>query len=457
MLFNSHVFILAFLPVVLVLYYLVADHHRLRQVVLIVASLFFYAYWSVAALPLLVGLTLANWGIIQVYGRGGGRYWPWLGLGLNFAVLGVFKYANFFAAQVDAVVGRVHTPWDIILPLGISFFVFQKISYLVDLARGDRRIYGFLDFFTFVTFFPQLIAGPIVRHNEIVGQFEASPRGPEMWENLSRGAVLFVIGLTKKTGIADTMAAVCDPLFHAASAAPLNGAAAWAAVSSFTLQIYYDFSGYSDMAIGLALMFGLRLPFNFDAPYRATSIRDFWRRWHITLSRLLRDYLYIPLGGNRAGAARQAANVVVTMLLGGLWHGANWTFVAWGGLHGVALAVNGAWQRRGWPMPAPLGWALTLLFVMVAWVLFRSPSFTIAADMIGSMAGLHGWGRAPFDNLDVAAAAALAAIVGPTSQRFALSALRPRRWLAIPAAISLVYMLLLIGGRAQHEFIYFQF
>ena len=253
------------------------------------------------------------------------------------------------------------------------------------------------------------------------------------------------------------MAAVCDPLFHSAATGPLNGTEAWAAVSSFTLQIYLRFLrlfGHGDRAgadvrAAPAVQFRRALPSDLDP--------RFWRRWHITLSRILRDYLYIPLGGNRAGAARQAANVVVTMLLGGLWHGANWTFVAWGGLHGIALAVNGAWQRRGWPMPAPLGWALTLLFVMAAWVLFRSPSFAIAADMLGSMAGLHGWGSAKFDNLDVAAAAALAAIVGPTSQQFALGSLRPRRWLAVPAAVGLVYMLLLIGGRAQHEFIYFQF
>ena len=198
MLFNSQIFILAFLPLALALYYLVADRHRARQVVLIAASLVFYAYWSVAALPLLVGLTLANWIFIQLYGRGGGRFWPWLGLALNFAVLGVFKYANFFASQVAALFGQTHTPWDIILPLGISFFVFQKISYLVDLARGDRRIYGFLDFFTFVTFFPQLIAGPIVRHNEIVEQFAASPRRPEMWENLSRGACCSSSGWSRR-------------------------------------------------------------------------------------------------------------------------------------------------------------------------------------------------------------------------------------------------------------------
>ena len=266
-------------------------------------------------------------------------------------MLGLFKYADFFRGTAYGALGETFQPWSLILPLGISFFVFQKISYLIDLRRGDRHIYGFLDFCMFVTFFPQLIAGPIVRHNEIIHQFRLDPRRPAMWENLSRGFVLFVIGVAKKVALADTLAMVADPLFGKAVAASLSATEAWVATGAYTLQIYFDFSGYSDMAIGLALMFGLRLPMNFNSPYRAVSIRDFWRRWHITLSRFLRDYLYIPLGGNRCGALRQASNVIVTMLLGGLWHGANWTFVVWGGLHGTALAVNHVWQGSG-PAPA---------------------------------------------------------------------------------------------------------
>ena len=283
---------------------------------------------------------------------------------------------------------RRYQPWNLILPLGISFFVFQKISYLIDLRRGDRHIYGFLDFCMFVTFFPQLIAGPIVRHNEIIHQFRLDPRRPAMWENLSRGFVLFVIGVAKKVALADTLAMVADPLFGKAVGASLSAAEAWIATAAYTLQIYFDFSGYSDMAIGLALMFGLRLPLNFNAPYRAVSIRDFWRRWHMTLSRFLRDYLYIPLGGNRCGPLRQAANVIATMLLGGLWHGANWTFVAWGGLHGAALAVNHVWQGRGFRLPRIVAWALTLLFVMACWVLFRSADFATAGDVLASMVGM---------------------------------------------------------------------
>ncbi|MBS0562232.1 MAG: MBOAT family protein, partial [Proteobacteria bacterium] len=373
MLFNSQVFITGFLPVVLALYYALARHRAWRQAVVVLASLAFYGWWDVRFVPLLVGLTLANWLIAQWFGRHRVAAIPIAGVVLNLAVLALFKYADFLRGTVFDLLDEPWTPWRLILPLGISFFVFQKISYLIDLKRGDRHIYGFLDFCMFVTFFPQLIAGPLVRHNEIIGQFALPPRRAEMWENLSRGFVLFLIGVAKKVLFADSLAMLADPLFAQAASGALPAVQAWIATAAYTLQIYFDFSGYSDMAIGLGLMFGLRLPMNFDAPYRATSARDFWRRWHMTLSRFLRDYLYIPLGGNRCGAARQAFNVVATMLLGGLWHGANWTFVAWGGLWGAALAVNHLWAGAGLRLPRAAAWALTLLFAMGGWVLFRSP------------------------------------------------------------------------------------
>jgi alginate O-acetyltransferase complex protein AlgI len=387
------------------------------------------------------------------------KWIPVLGVVLNLAVLGLFKYADFFRGTADALLGEDFHPWRLILPLGISFFVFQKISYLIDLRRGDRHIYGFLDFCMFVMFFPQLIAGPLVRHNEIIHQFSLDPRRPDMWENLSRGFILFVIGVAKKVALADTRAMVADPLFDRSVSASLSAVEAWIATSAYTLQIYFDFSGYSDMAIGLALMFGLRLPMNFNAPYRAVSIRDFWRRWHMTLSRFLRDYLYIPLGGNRCGALRQAMNVVVTMLLGGLWHGANWTFVAWGGLHGAALAVNHIWEGCGFRLPRAVAWAVTLLFVMGCWVLFRSADFTTAGDVLMSMLGQHGIGRLSLDREYVAAliGGAAIALLGPTSQEAALAKLQPKPWLAIPAGVALAYLLLLVGGRLPNVFIYFQF
>jgi D-alanyl-lipoteichoic acid acyltransferase DltB (MBOAT superfamily) len=459
MLFNSQVFIVGFLPIVLGLYYALARHRAWRQGVVILASLVFYGWWDVRYVPLLVGLTLANWLIAQWFGRHRHAAIPIAGVVLNLAVLALFKYADFFRGSLFDAIGEPWQPWRLILPLGISFFVFQKISYLIDLRRGDRHIYGFLDFCMFVTFFPQLIAGPLVRHNEIIGQFALPPRRPEMWENLSRGFVLFLIGVAKKVLLADTLAMVADPLFAATHTAPLPAVQAWIATTAYTLQIYFDFSGYSDMAIGLALMFGLRLPFNFDAPYRAVSARDFWRRWHMTLSRFLRDYLYIPLGGNRCGAARQAFNVVATMLLGGLWHGANWTFVAWGGMWGAALAVNHVWASAGLRLPRPIAWALTLLFTMAGWVLFRSPDFASAGAMLRSLLGADGLGGITLDREYVAVliGGAAIALLGPTSQVAALQRLRPHPWLALPAGAGMAYLLLLIGGRLPNAFIYFQF
>ncbi len=459
MLFNSQIFIVVFLPITLGLYYAFASHRTARQTVVVLASLVFYGWWDVRFVPLLAGLTLGNWLIVRWFALRRAPWIPLLGVALNLAVLGLFKYADFFRSTVDALLGEAFHPWQLILPLGISFFVFQKISYLIDLRRGDRHIYGFLDFCMFVMFFPQLIAGPLVRHNEIIHQFSLDPRRSEMWENLSRGFVLFLIGVAKKVALADTLAMVADPLFNRAVAAPLSAVEAWVATLAYTLQIYFDFSGYSDMAIGLALMFGLRLPLNFNAPYRAVSVRDFWRRWHMTLSRFLRDYLYIPLGGNRCGPIRQAFNVVATMLLGGLWHGANWTFVAWGGLHGVALAVNHLWESVGLRLPRPIAWLLTLLFLIATWVLFRAADFATAGDILRAMAGQNGIGRIVLDREFVAAliGGAAVALLGPTSQEAALTRLEPRPWLAVPAGVALAYLLLLVGGRLPNVFIYFQF
>jgi alginate O-acetyltransferase complex protein AlgI len=459
MLFNSQAFICAFLPITLGFYYLLAGNRTARQLLVVLASLFFYGWWDVRFVPLLVGLTLANWLIARWFGVWRRGWIPLLGVALNLGVLALFKYADFLRGTYYGVLGDSWTAWHLILPLGISFFVFQKISYLLDLRRGDRHQYSLLDFFMFVTFFPQLIAGPIVRHNEIIDQFALEPRRAEMWENLSRGFALFVIGVAKKVLVADTLAMVADPLFRQAAGAPLGAVPAWIACGAYTLQIYFDFSGYSDMAIGLARMFGLHLPFNFNAPYRAVSVRDFWRRWHMTLSRFLRDYLYIPLGGNRCGPIRQVVNVVLTLLLGGLWHGANWTFVAWGGLHGAGLAANHLWGRAGLRFPRSAGWLLTLLFVMAGWVLFRAESFAVAGRILASMLGLHGAGHVSLDREYVAALAggAAAALIGPTSQEAALRLLQPRPWLAVPAGVGLAYLLLLVGGRLPNVFIYFQF
>ena len=454
MLFTSSWFILVFLPAALAGWYLLAGQPRARLAFGIAMSTVFYGVWDWRFVPLPLGLAV----LTLAAGRAG-RGWALAGLALNLGALGFFKYQGFLAATLADLTGALPWQLSVALPLGISFFVFQKVAFLADVRRGTAGRPAALDFLFFVMFFPQLIAGPIVRHHELIPQLRQDPRTPGMWEKLGRGAVLFVVGMVKKIGLADTLAPGADRLFADALAGTAFGLAqAWQAALTFGLQIYFDFSGYSDMAIGLALMFGLSLPFNFDAPYRASSLSEFWRRWHMTLSRLLRDYLYIPLGGNRAGFARQVVSLLVTMLLAGLWHGAAWTFVAWGGLHGLGLAVGAAWARSGRRLPAPVGWALTLGFVMAAWVLFRAESFSAAATIWHGLLGMGGIGRwVRVDNGIVVWIAAAAALLGPTSQQAVLERLRPNPALACGVAACLVWVMLMAGGRLPQEFIYFQF
>jgi len=458
-LFNSQIFIFCFLPLVLAGYYALAANRTWRQAWVILASVAFYGYWDWRFVPLLLGLTMANWLIAQWFGRAQLRWIPLLGVVLNLLVLALFKYADFIRGSIFGVAGVPWEPWRLILPLGISFFVFQKISYLMDLRRGDKHIYGFLDFWMFVTFFPQLIAGPLVRHNEIIPQFERDPRGPDTWENLGRGLMLFLIGLTKKVVLADTLAHLADPAFFRAATQTLSAAEAWVGGLAFTFQLYFDFSGYSDMAIGLALMFGLRLPINFNSPYKAVSSRDLWRRWHITLSRFLRDYLYVPLGGSRVGQVRQIVNVVITMTLGGLWHGANWNCVAWGTLQGLGLGVNHVWDRTGIRLPRIIGWALTFSFFFLTLMVFHSPGFPAAGRFLMSLAGTSGLGHVALDRehwLALAGGAALA-FLGRPSQDVALRWLQPRAWVAVPVGAVAIWVVLLVGGRLPNVFFYFQF
>ncbi len=460
MLFHSQLFLLAFLPLTLGLYYLFAERRGLRTWTLILASVVFYGYWEPRLVPLLVGSVCVNWLFAWAFGRHPRAFLIGAGVALNLAVIGVFKYADFFADSL-ALLGLWHQErWNIILPLGISFFTFQQISYLVDLRRGGAPIYRFADYALYVMFFPQLIAGPIVRHNEIVFQYAASPLRDGLYERLSRGLTLFTVGLLKKVAVADNLALIAEPLYAAAAdGRALSLAEGWAAAGAFGMQIYFDFSGYSDMAIGLGLMFGLRFPLNFNAPYRAVSIRDFWRRWHMTLSRFLRDYLYIPLGGNRFGPARQLAAILATMLLGGLWHGAGWTFVVWGGLHGLALVVDRVWQRTGLRLPWGAGWALTMVFVFATWVVFRAETFGAALDIVTAMVGGHGWSLAVQEGgkLWIIGAAALVAVFGPTSQSAVLDMLAPRRFAAVAIGAALVFVTLDVGGGDNGAFIYFQF
>ena len=453
MLFTTQLFLLVFLPLTACAYHL-TDTRRARLWVLLLSSLLFYSWWDVRFLPLLIATGLVNWSVAQAFRRRPHDALIWAGVVFNLAVLAVFKYTNFLAASVLELFGEPFTPWPIVLPLGVSFFTFQQVSYLLDVRRGQAADYDFLDFACYVCFFPHLIAGPIIRHHELIPQFAQLLTRHIDRELIARGLLLFALGLVKKVWLADQLAPCADAGF--AQAAP-GMAAAWQAALAYSLQLYFDFSGYSDMALGLAGMFGLTLPINFDAPYRATSIRDFWRRWHMTLSRFLRDYLYIPLGGSRAGPVRAYGAALGTMLLCGLWHGAGWTFIAWGGLHGVAVCCNRWWMARGYRLPALLGWVLTMLFVIAGWVLFRADDFHAAARMLMAMAGQGGRGVADDDAWAVLALAAGLALLGPTNLALSRYNWLYRPALAVPLAVMLVVTVLRVGQGRGIEFIYFQF
>jgi alginate O-acetyltransferase complex protein AlgI len=396
MLFNSYPFILVFLPAVLAGAYLLRGFRRLwLELLLIFASLFFYAWWDVRYLPLLLGSVAVNYLGALLIERTHSRFGLAAIIAFNLGLLGYYKYLGFFSRIASNALPW--QPWDVtllalILPLGISFFTFHQIGYQIDRFRGQARKHNFIDYTLFVTFFPQLIAGPIVRQYEFLPQLErfANRVGAR---TLLIGLTIFSIGLFKKVIFADTFALYATPVFDtAAKGVSVDGQTAWLGVLAYTFQIFFDFSGYSDMAIGLARMVGINLPINFNAPYRSTSITDFWRRWHITLGRFLRDYLYFPLGGSRVSPPHQFANLLVVMLLCGLWHGAAWTFIVWGGLHGLALGTHRLWTRLApeskpsGPIWSALAWFLTFAFVVVAWVLFRADSLDTAARMLHAMA-----------------------------------------------------------------------
>jgi len=407
MLFNSYEFILFFLPVTLLVFFRIGGQarHKLAMLWLVCCSLFFYAWWNPAYLGLILASILFNYAVGIILGSHpeGRRKKTYLtlGIGCNLALLAYYKYAGFFVENVNNLTGTSFNPGVIALPLAISFFTFQQIAYLVDAYRSETREYNFLHYSLFVTFFPQLIAGPIVHHKEMLPQFgkNAIYRANDM--HIAVGLTIFVIGLFKKVVMADGVAAYATPVFSAAEkGAALGFQDAWLGTLAYTLQLYFDFSGYSDMAIGLARMFGIRLPLNFNSPYKAHNIIEFWRRWHITLSRFLRDYLYIPLGGNRKGKLRRHVNLMVVMLLGGLWHGAGWTFVIWGALHGAYLIINHAWHTvkrliglksgKTGNLGKNLSRAITFLAVAIAWVFFRSDSLAGATNMLSSMTGAGG-------------------------------------------------------------------
>lgn len=408
MLFNSYIFIFAFLPIVVVVYYVARRHvgYEWACAWIVLASLFYYSWWKPAFLLLLgasiaVNFAFAKMLLMARWSSTERRLLLAIGVGFNLCLLGYYKYAGFLVQNLDWLFGQNFGIPQILLPIGVSFITFQKIAFLIDAYRGEVERISLHNYMFFVTFFPQLIAGPIVHHREIIPQLE-NPPPRDRAEDLGVGFSMFCVGLFKKVVVADTCALYADAGYDAVRAAhPLDPASAALAVLAFGFQIYYDFSGYSDMAVGLARMLGFRLPVNFFSPYRATGFAEFWRRWHITLSRFLRDYLYIPLGGNRKGALRQSLNLVAVMLLGGLWHGANWTFVAWGTVHGTLLGVNHAWSksqlsRHPWfALPSSRAFFVLITFVAVtlAWIPFRAQTFGEARQMLASVFAIGlGWG-----------------------------------------------------------------
>ena len=400
MLFNSYGFLFVFLPLTFAGFFWIGrSSDRLAAWWLTLASLTFYGWWDWRFVPLLVGSIAFNYVAGMTIARNAGRprkRWFVLAIAANLLLLAWFKYANLLLSSFDALAGTRYGPLDIVLPLGISFFTFTQIAYLADVyqqrAREARPVYYAL----FVSYFPHLIAGPILHHKEMMPQF-AERRTYRLQPNsVLLGAAIFAIGLAKKVLIADNLA----PYANAVFASPMHPSVfvAWGGVLAYAFQIYFDFSGYSDMAIGLSRLFGIRLPLNFDSPYKSRNIIDFWRRWHMTLSRFLRDYLYFPLGGNRHGPLRRYLNLMITMLLGGLWHGAGWNFAIWGGLHGLFLSINHLWRRWFGDGEARtlLGRvasvALTFAAVNVAWVFFRAPDVATGRDILLGMFGAFGVG-----------------------------------------------------------------
>lgn len=412
MLFSSWNFLVYFLPATLLGFLLIPTRWEIaRKSGLIAASLIFYGYWKLEYVPLLIASVLINYAFAEAITRSAtprtAKTILTAGVVLNLAVLGYFKYTNFSLHFIGEVVHRDLGTYQIILPLAISFFTFTQISYLVDVCRDRHVHYKFLDYVLFVVFFPHLIAGPIVRHWEIIPQFFTTHFRVTR-DNFGVGATLFLLGLFKKF-LADSVAVHADTLYDSATkGAAFSTGDAWIGTLAFSFQIYFDFSSYSDMAIGLARMFGVKFPHNFDSPYKAGSVIVFWERWHRTLTRFLREYVYFTLGGNRRGYARQNLNILVTMLLSGLWHGAGWTFVLWGAVHGTFIVINHAWrlvlERMKWTLDhwawRAAGTVLTFLLVTIAWTLFRAPNIHVAGNVFAHLFAFGGHGPHLIKHLD---------------------------------------------------------
>lgn len=456
MLFNSFEFIILFLPLVVVIYYQLNKRIGKNSSIvwLVLASLFFYGYWKIAYLPILIGSILFNYLLGKSLSQNRSKSFLRIGVVANLLLLGYFKYTNFFIDNLNLSLGFNISEQNIVLPLAISFFTFQQIAFLVDSYYGKLKDYNFGNYALFVSFFPQLIAGPIVHHGEMMPQFAKAFKGID-FEKTAKGLFIFSVGLFKKVMIADSLSPFVKEGFDISSS--LNFLDAWFTSLAYTFQLYFDFSGYTDMAWGAALFLGIQLPQNFNSPYKAASIRDFWRRWHMTLSRFLRDYLYIPLGGNQKGFSRTLINLLITFLIGGIWHGAAWTFVAWGALHGFALVIERLISRAGIKINKWISIPTTFLFVNMAWVFFRALSFNDAWKVLGGMFSFDFSSVVIADNsngLIWLVIAIILAFIGKNSNEYLEKFKASKFNFAIAFALLLISILHL---NKLSEFIYFQF
>jgi D-alanyl-lipoteichoic acid acyltransferase DltB (MBOAT superfamily) len=458
MLFNSYAFLLVFLPLALVTYALVDPYPRLRMPVIILLSLIFYGYWDVRFVPLLVLSILINWFAAKYYIQTRQGTVITATIALNLALLGFFKYMNFFAETFTSF-GVPIGPFAIALPLGISFFTFHHIMYLVDLRKGKAPEYPLDRYALYIAFFPQAIAGPLARWSQVMEQFGHRVYAAGWQRQFALGVTFIVIGLIEKALLADPIAHVVDPIYTQAKLGPVPHGDSWLALG-FMFQILFDFAGYSDIAIGVALLFGVKLPYNFDAPFRSSSLQDFWQRWHMTLLTFLRDYLFHPLANARFGRGHRLlqyfAAMIVTMALCGLWHGPSWTYVLWGVLHGSALVIVSLWRRYAWPLPYLAGWALVVGFALATTPIFRAGSLEAAWHVYQGLAILPN-----LDLLKVATPVIISGLVAftlPASQHIVMWINeRPRTVAAAALGLVAVALLVELGDRDAYEFVYFQF
>jgi alginate O-acetyltransferase complex protein AlgI len=460
MLFNDYPFLLVFLPLSVLIYRLADPRPQWRVWVLVLLSLVFYSYWNPPYVALLVLSILINSLAAAAYIRTRQRSILTAAIVANLATLGVFKYANFIADNLSLLIGQTIPHLDLALPLGISFFTFHHIMYLVDLRRGRAPPYPLDRYALYIAFFPQAIAGPLARWSQVIHQFGREVYAAAWQRQFCLGLTFIGIGLIEKIVLADRVGRILDPIYAQAELGAVLAGQSWLALG-FGFQILFDFAGYSDIAIGVALLFRVELPFNFDAPYRSVNIQDFWQRWHMTLMLFLRDYVFHPLAHARGLHGRWRlvqyfAAMLATMALCGLWHGASWTFVVWGILHGCALVICSLWRRYCPKLPALVGWFLTVMVVLLTGVIFR------AATLRGAWHVFEGF-AAPLEldrvrHVLPLVGAMLVAFLLPASQDIvAFFTRRPNPWLAAFLGVVLLALLIELGDRNIYEFVYFKF